>query len=377
MSTGGMYIGAPGTVGQAIARDDGLRAEEQAQRKDQVANMALRAMLGGMGAPGTPATKSFEVNGRTIGQDREAVPAAGTPATQLGLLNKFAPGVVQSALAQQAVSQLFPQGFSGTLGENEIAFQNGREVARGAMKTEQPAKLPAEAELAKWLFGGNEAAAREYIKNKDAPKQKGQWRTLTPDEARARNLNPSGAYQVNEEGQVQVITQPKQEAPTETQAKYGYNARRVASSLAKVNEVLANDSDASSSWLLETFGDGPIASRTGMDVLARSKINPNAQIVRNNMVDAIDAVITLGTGAAYTKEQLEAARATYMPRPGEPANVKQDKFRKLLEVYEQARVNARTAGEELPDPSAFAGLFGVEEAQPMSPENDPLGIRGR
>jgi hypothetical protein len=209
------------------------------------------------------------------------------------------------------------------------------------------------------------------------------WSPLTRDMAESLGLNPTGSYQQNSKGQIQTITQPKQDAPTETQAKFGYNARRVAGSLAKVNEVLAKDPGASSSWALETFSEGPIASRTGMDVLARNKVNPNAQIVRNNMVDAIDAVITLGTGAAYTKEQLEAARATYMPRPGEPADVKQDKFRKLLEVYDQAKTNARTAGEELPDPALFAGLFGIEGdigVPPRilsGPENDPLGIRGR
>lgn len=382
MSTGGqgVYIGAPGTIGAAVARDDRLRAEEEAKRQAQVGNIALRAMLGGMGAPGTPATKSYEVNGRTIGQNREAVSGAPAQATQLGLLSKFAPGVVQSALAQQAIQQLFPQGFSGTVGKNERAYQNGRVVAEGPMDAPEAAKLPAEAELAKWLFGGNEKAAREYLIQKGQPKQDGNWRTLSPAEAQQMNLNPSGSYQVNEKGQIQVITQPKQDAPTETQSKYAYNARRIAGSLSKIDDVLAKDPEASSSWLLDTFAEGPIASRTGLDVAARANVNPNAQIVRNNMVDAIDAVITLGTGAAYTKEQLEAARATYMPRPGEPPNVKQDKFRKLLEVYEQAKVNARSAGLELPEPAAFQSFFGIEDGAPQAPaggQNDPLGIRGR
>lgn len=110
MATGGqsngLYIGAPGTIGAAIARDDRLRQEEQAQRQAQAGNIALRSLIGGMQAPGTPATKSYEVNGRTIGQNREAVSGAPAQATQLGLLSKFAPGVVQSALAQQAMQRL-------------------------------------------------------------------------------------------------------------------------------------------------------------------------------------------------------------------------------------------------------------------------------
>lgn len=104
---------------------------------------------GGAGAPGTPGTKQMTVQGpagdfypafaggnRTVGQDRPAESTSMSQPTQLGLLSKFAPGVVQSALAQQAISQIFPQGFTGTLGENQVAYQNGRPVAMGMPRAE-------------------------------------------------------------------------------------------------------------------------------------------------------------------------------------------------------------------------------------------------
>lgn len=384
---GSLPGGALNAIGTALIPETMTRLQmpqliDQAKREQQVGNIQAGRLLSGADAQiGTPQTKSYQVNGRTIGQDNPSTVAPLFSASKkLGLFSQAFPEQARAAVAQQAMQQLFPQGFSGTVGKNERAYQNGKVVAEGPMDAPEVAKLPAEAELAKWLFGGNEKAAREYLIQKSQPKQDGNWRTLTPGEAQQMNLNPSGSYQVNEKGQIQVITQPKQDAPTETQSKYAYNARRIAGSLSKIDEVLAKDPGASSSWLLDTFAEGPIASRTGMDVAARAKVNPNAQIVRNNMVDAIDAVITLGTGAAYTKEQLEAARATYMPRPGEPPNVKQDKFRKLLEVYEQAKVNARSAGLELPEPAAFQNFFGVEDGTPQAPagaQNDPLGIRGR
>lgn len=327
------------------------RQQEQQERQDQVANIATRSLMRG----------GSQMN----------------DANKMGMLRLMAPGAMQSALAQQAISQLFPQGFSGTVGKNEKAFVNGKVVAEGPVDAPEPVR---------GVTMGNRIVnpiTGETIREFPAEQKDGEsWAPVTKELAASLGLNPTGSYQRNSKGQIQVITQPKQDAPTETQARYGYNAKRVAGSLAKVNEVLAKDPGAASSWALETFAEGPIASRTGVDVAARKFVNPNAQVVRNNMVDAIDAVITLGTGAAYTKEQLEAARASYMPRPGEPANVKQDKFRKLLEVYEQARVNARTAGEDLPDPSAFAGLFGMEQegftpAIMQGQDNDPLGIRGR
>lgn len=122
-------------IPETMARMRGEDAASIAERQAQAGNIAMRALMGGAGAPGTPATKSFQVNGRTIGQDRPAESASMSQPTQLGLLSKFAPGVVQSALAQQAISQIFPQGFTGTLGENQVAYQNGKQVAVGPTKT--------------------------------------------------------------------------------------------------------------------------------------------------------------------------------------------------------------------------------------------------
>lgn len=374
-ANGGIYIGAPGTIGAAIARDDRLKLEDQAARQAQAGNIALRSLIGGMQAPGTPATKSYEVNGRTIGQNREATAGGMSPGTQLGLLSKFAPGAVQSVVASQVMQQLFPQGFTGTVGQDQIAYQNGKVVAEGPKSVRAPDKLPAEAELAKWLFGGNETAAREYLKNKDAPKQEGSWRTLTPAEAQQMNLNPSGSYQVNEKGQIQVITQPKQDAPTETQTKYATLATRMGDALSVADKVLKEDPSAISSVLLSATEDLPM----GGAAIGRKWSNPNAQILRNSLTDAVDAAITMGTGAAYNQEQLVAKRNSLLPQIGEPAKVKQEKFRKLMVEYEAGKKAARAAGVDLPDAGVFAGLYGIEAGAPSPANNnsDPLGIRGR
>lgn len=78
--------------------------QEQAQRQEQVSNIASRSLM--RGGPMTDENKA-------------------------GLLRLAAPQAFQSALAQQAMQQLFPQGFSGTVGQNEFAFMNGKKVAEG------------------------------------------------------------------------------------------------------------------------------------------------------------------------------------------------------------------------------------------------------
>lgn len=60
--------------------------------------------------------------------------------------------------------KFYPQQFTGKLGPNEVGYVNGQEVARGP----EPNKTPAEVEIAKWLFGGDEAKAREYMLQRGA-----------------------------------------------------------------------------------------------------------------------------------------------------------------------------------------------------------------
>lgn len=86
---------------------DQRRQQEQEQRQNQVGNAAAMSFLRTQGMEGTPATKQFQVNGKTYGQN--------APATKMGdplsMFSKFAGGgtPLQSIAAQRAIGQLFPQ----------------------------------------------------------------------------------------------------------------------------------------------------------------------------------------------------------------------------------------------------------------------------
>lgn len=214
----------------------------------------------------------------------------------------------------------------------------------------------------------SEARLAQELKLRQASQTpKEQWTPLTPDQVRASNLDPSGTYQRNSAGQIQVITQPKQANPTETQSKYAFNAGRVADSLGKVAEVLKKDPSAVTSWWLQATDNSILP---GAETIARATVNPNAQLVRNNLTDAVDAILTLGTGAAYTQEQLAAARNAYLPQAGEPEEVKADKFRKTTALYSQAKENARAAGVDLPDAKIFNDIYGVKSDRPADAPED-------
>jgi hypothetical protein len=74
------------------------------------------------------------------------------------------------------------------------------------------------------------------------------------------------------------------------------------------------------------------------------------QRVEAAQLDLLDAALTLGTGAAYTKEQLEGYRKSYFPQYGDkPKNIK-DKEARLANVIKQAEIAAGRAAGAAVDP---------------------------
>jgi hypothetical protein len=102
-----------------------------------------------------------------------------------------------------------------------------------------------------------------------------------------------------------------------------------------------------------------------------NKINTEQrQIVEAAQSDILDAALTLGTGAAYTREQLEGYKKSYFPQLGDsPATVKtkQERLTNLLKSAEIA--SGRAANQitapipKLPNVSTDAGLPSADAIQ--------------
>jgi len=89
---------------------------------------------------------------------------------------------------------------------------------------------------------------------------------------------------------------------------------------------------------LNLFGGGPNLFRSA-----------DRQQVVTNQLDLLDAALTLGTGAAYTKEQLANYRDTYFPSmTDKPENVAA-KQRKLLALLQAAKLKAGSASPPILD----------------------------
>jgi hypothetical protein len=129
----------------------------------------------------------------------------------------------------------------------------------------------------------------------------------------------------------------------------------------------------SESQLTKALVDDPDAAKPGvftsaLDMLSTPLANtltPEArQRVQSAQLDILDAALTLGTGAAYTKEQLEGYRSSYFPAIGDGPTQVKDKKARLQNVISAANIAAGKGAKLVPDASSGANA------------NDPLGLLG-
>lgn len=147
---------------------------------------------------------------------------------------------------------------------------------------------------------------------------------------------------------------------TEGERKAATLLTRLEGSLSQLQGTLKdNPGAAKPSVFAEMARRAPLG---GGDTTANVFTPEARQRVEAAQLDILDAALTLGTGAAYTREQLEGYRRSYFPQIGDgPATVKEKQDR-LANVIEAARI---AAGRAAPAPRQVA---------PATPQagSDPL-----
>jgi len=145
---------------------------------------------------------------------------------------------------------------------------------------------------------------------------------------------------------------------TEGERKASTLLQRLQFSEGQLTKALVDDPDAAK----------PGVFTSALDVLSTPLANtltPEArQRVQSAQLDILDAALTLGTGAAYTKEQLEGYRSSYFPAIGDGPTQVKDKKARLQNVISAAKIAAGKGAKLIPDTSSGANA------------NDPLGLLG-
>jgi hypothetical protein len=133
---------------------------------------------------------------------------------------------------------------------------------------------------------------------------------------------------------------------TEGERKAATLLQRLQFSQQQLKDVLQKNPEAKTPEYLPTFVEG--FSETGANLIRSA---PRQQIETAQM-DLLDAALTLGTGASYTKEQLKGYRESYFPQIGDSPNTIKDKEARLTNIDEAAKIAAGRAAKLVPEVKA-------------------------
>jgi hypothetical protein len=132
--------------------------------------------------------------------------------------------------------------------------------------------------------------------------------------------------------------------PTESERTAGFLTNRVVNSLNQLQSVVGATPTAAS----PNFGAEAVRFLTGSEYL-KNLANPESrQQVEAAQLEILDAALTLGTGAAYTREQLENYRRSYFPQLGDKDKTVQDKQQRLKSLIDSAMIKSGRAAPGMP-----------------------------
>ncbi len=155
---------------------------------------------------------------------------------------------------------------------------------------------------------------------------------------------PSG-FKFTEEGTLEIIPggpadpnapKPGDLKPTESQSKTLTLLTRIAGGANDIKNTLAINPEAQQAGILETLSRDVL----GEGVITRNLSGEDRRIVTDAQGNMLDALLTLGTGAAYNEEQKIANRISYFPQYGDSEREIAIKNQRMNQAIEAARIQA-------------------------------------
>lgn len=149
---------------------------------------------------------------------------------------------------------------------------------------------------------------------------------------------------------------------TEAERTAAFLTTRLQGALNTINQVTQRNPDAAGpEW------DATIAGLFS-DTAANYLTSSDRQQVESAQLDALDAALTLGTGAAYTREQLEGYRKSYFPQHGDTAETIAQKRANFQRLLQAARVKSGSQAENIDRALSNAGDV-APEVQSLTASN--------
>jgi len=158
-------------------------------------------------------------------------------------------------------------------------------------------------------------------------------------------------------------------AATESERLAGYNAGRALDAAKRISTAITTDPEATAPGLIET-AVGRIADPNILRGEERQRVSAAQR-------ELIDALLTLATGAAYNREQLEGQMESYIPKWSDREGTREDKRTALLGLIQNAKIKAGRAWTPEMD-AAFSQLLtppsASSAAPPVAPAADASGF---
>jgi hypothetical protein len=304
----GRYVGASpwqGIANMYAAYTGGQMAKEADRKQAELAEMLRQQTMQdiqayGQAVKGTPEQTVYGAGEE--GPTMNVTPAvAPDPEKGLGILmgsrSPQSQALAQALLADQMKTIIVPEGGMAIRG----GFGGAGQTIKGTPKVSQDLR----------------DAAREAKLNID---NIDNWTPQDWTKVRAIEANTAA------------LKRPKVEInmPSEGERKAGFMSNILDRNILQMQTALGVDPTA----VKPNVAASIVESLTGPNLLSRSMKPEQRQIVEDSQLDVLDAALTLRTGAAYTREQLNAMRDTYFPVLGDkpPAiAAKKQRLETLLE----------------------------------------------
>lgn len=167
---------------------------------------------------------------------------------------------------------------------------------------------------------------------------------LIPKEPEKPKEAPSG-YRYSDGGNLEIIPggpadpnapKPGDAKPTEAQSKTLTLLTRIAGGANDIKNTLAINPEAQQAGILETLSRDVL----GEGVITRNLSGEDRRIVTDAQGNMLDALLTMGTGAAYNEEQKVANRISYFPQYGDSEREIAIKNQRMNQAIEAARIQA-------------------------------------
>jgi len=280
-------------------------------------------------------------------------------------------------IAQKRIALLEMQGrdpthtidFLETLQQDPQAAMRGLEMNFAAINPESykayRETLPTEQEGFTLAPGAQryDAQGNLVVANPENEKVPAGFEIIPAAEAAAMGLPPTSSYQRNKEtgqisgiGGAQTVVNNNMGQATEGERTAGILANRLDFAQSQINDILGSNPEAQAPGALPTMLQG-----AGFEYLARVSNPAERQIIEAAQDDMLDAALTLGTGAAYTKEQLQGYKRSYFPQLGDDEKTIQAKSERLKNLLDAAYAKAGRGA-----PAVMRSAGGI-----VAPNNQP------